>query len=439
MLRTAVLNASQIFILISGVLCISSSHAQDLYFPPTSGSTWESVDPESLDWCTDKIPDLLDFLEENSTKAFIILKDGKIVLEEYFDDHNQNRFWYWASAGKSLTSFAVGMAEAEGLIDLEASTSSYLGDGWTSLSQEQEEKIKVIHQLTMTSGLDDAHGDVHCTDPDCLVYKADPGDRWAYHNAPYTLLDNVMEAATGSDINAFIQNRLKQPTGMKGLFIKLDYLNVYWSDARSMARFGLLVSNDGVWDDEIIMDNPTYIDNMRKPSQDINPAYGYLWWLNGSSHFMIPQLQIQFPGSATPSAPADMYSGLGKDGQYVNIVPSEGLVVVRMGEAPDNSLVPTVFLDDMWEHIMDVVCLSTSTNKTIDGDLTVFPNPVGDFLKFTAIDQEEVRVHSITGHNFILPVDDQQVDVRRLPSGTYYVQFVDENGYLRGEKFVKQE
>ena len=171
-----------------------------LYFPPISGDAWEATSPESLEWDTSKIADLYKFLDDGSTRAFLVLKDGKIVLEHYagkdilkISDFTKNSKWYWASAGKTLTSFLVGQAMVDGYLSLSDKSSKHMGN-WTALTSEQEDKITVKHQLTMTSGLDDS-GNSDCTDQNCLTYKADPGERWAYHNAPYTLLDSVIQGA----------------------------------------------------------------------------------------------------------------------------------------------------------------------------------------------------------------------------------------------------
>jgi len=158
-------------------------HAQ-LYFPPTNSSTWETTDPSTLGWCQPKIDSLYHFLEANSTKAFILLKDGKIVLEKYFNGHSATNNWYWASAGKTLTSTLVGLAQQDNKLNISDLSSKYLGSGWTSCTPTQENKITIRHQLTMTSGLNDALADPYCTTNTCLQYKADAGTRWAYHNAP---------------------------------------------------------------------------------------------------------------------------------------------------------------------------------------------------------------------------------------------------------------
>ena len=77
-----------------------NSQAQNLYFPPLTGNAWDTISPVSLGWCPDKIDSLTDYLENKNTKAFILLKDGKIVIEKYFGTFTADSLWYWASAGK---------------------------------------------------------------------------------------------------------------------------------------------------------------------------------------------------------------------------------------------------------------------------------------------------------------------------------------------------
>ncbi len=218
----------------------TTSNNADTYFPPLSG-TWETTTPESLGWDADKIKSLYDDLEQNGTRAFLVLKNGKIVLENYWGkillgntDFTSTSNWYWASAGKTLPSFMVGKAEEDGYLSLSDKSSKYLGEGWTSASKEQENKITVWHQLSMTSGLDDA-----------------------------------------------LQN--------------------------------------------------------------------------GSSSYMMPQSQLQLPGPIIANAPSDAYVGLGKNGQYLCILPSQSLVIIRMGENPDAALVPLLYLDDIWKSLNEIM------------------------------------------------------------------------------------
>jgi CubicO group peptidase (beta-lactamase class C family) len=332
----------------------------EMYFPP-AGPAWETTTPARLGWDESAIPALLQFLRDNNSRSFLVLRDGKIVIEAYmgkqFDgvtDFSSSSSWYWASAGKTLTSAAVGIASSQGFINPDAKTSTYLGAGWTSLSRAQEDQITVRHQLTMTTGLDDGVADRDCTDKTCLIYKAAPGTRWAYHNAPYTLLDKVISKATGKTLNTYLTQELKSGTGMDGQFVFNGSNNVYYSTARSMARFGLLMLNTGSWDGRQVVPE-AYMRAMAESSQNLNPSYGLLTWLNGKSSFMVPTLQTVFEGPVSPGAPADMIAAMGKNGQLLNVVPGQGLVIIRMGDAPDNALVPFAFQQELWAALSRVI------------------------------------------------------------------------------------
>lgn len=420
------------------------SSAQNLYFPPVVGNEWETIPPSDLGWCQERIDSLYDLLEENNTKAFIILKDGKIVLEKYFGTFQQDSVWYWASAGKSLTSCLVGIAAQEGVLSLSDTTSKYLGEGWTACTPEQEDKITVRHQLTMTTGLDDKVPENYCTLDTCLLYKADAGTRWAYHNAPYTLLDGVVEAATGQSLNAWFQQKIRVATGINGIFLPSGYNNIFWSKPRSMARFGLMILNHGNWDGNQILTDTSFFNAMINTSQDLNLSYGYLWWLNGKASYMLPTLQIVFPGSLMPHAPDDMISALGKNGQYINVVPSQNLVLIRMGNAPDGSEVPVALNDKIWEYVNELDCGTTATNEhnPSSSALDVYPNPAEQF--FTV--RLEGQLFSISIYNAQGSEVYHQngcfgaTEIKAaLSPGIYYVKAVGEDGSVAVRSVVITE
>lgn len=414
----------KLFITLMAFGIVKSSYSQNLYFPPLFGSAWETTDPASLGWCTDNIDDLYNYLDTEESKAFIVLKDGKIVLEKYFDTFTKDSLWYWASAGKTLTAFLIGMAQQEGKLKLTDPTSKYLGAGWTSTTPQQEREITILHQLTMTSGLDDAVSDNHCTNPECLIYKTDAGNRWAYHNAPYTLLRDVLESATGTNENLYIQSHLKNRTGMTGLWITTGFDNVYISNARSMARFGLLILNKGTWDQDALMTDQSYFNAMVNTSQDINKSYGYLWWLNGKSSFMVPGLQIVLPGSYCPEAPVDMFAGIGKNGQLLCVIPSLNMVVLRMGESTGNDEVPLVLCNQMWARLNQVICGSTASQNTYQNELQVFPIPCNETLNITPIDNHSsshIFIYNLTGELVFSEAFHQQINVSCLDRGMYFL------------------
>ncbi|MFT3681338.1 MAG: serine hydrolase domain-containing protein [Ferruginibacter sp.] len=345
-----------LFILVS-----ITTHSQTLYFPPLTGNTWDTLSSSSLGWCTDRVDSLYKYLQQQNSKAFIVLKDGKIVLEKYFGSFTQDSLWYWASAGKTITSFLIGKAQEQGYLSISDRSSKFLGEGWTSCTRQQEDSISIRHQLTMSTGLDDAVPDNHCTLPSCLLYAATAGSRWAYHNAPYTLLEKVIEQATAQNINVYTQSALKTRTGITGLWATVGYDNVYYSKARNMARFGLFMQNKCIWNNDTLLHDSVYIHDMLNTSQQLNYAYGYLWWLNAKGSYMVPSSQLIIPGSYAPAAPADMYAAIGKNGQIISIVPSQGLVVVRMGEE-SGSEVPFLLCDNIWQRLNYVMCSSTVRN-----------------------------------------------------------------------------
>ncbi len=325
-----------------------------MYFPPVSGA-WQTTTAASLGWNEGLFGDLYSYLQQKNTKAFIILKNGKIVAEKYFGTFTVDSNWYWASAGKTMTSILIGIAQKMGILNINNKTSDYLGTGWTSLPANKEALITVRHQLTMTSGLDDA-GNADCTLPGCLQYKADAGTRWAYHNAPYTLLDKVVEQASGMSYNAFFQQKIRDRIGMNGLWVKVDYNNVYFSNTRSMARFGLLMLNKGKWEQTVILNDAAYFNDQVNSSQFMNPSYGYLTWLNGKGSYMLPALQVTFNTNLFPNAPADMYAALGKNDQKIYVAPSQHIVVVRMGESAGNmQLALSSFDNELWGKLKPII------------------------------------------------------------------------------------
>jgi len=421
------------FLLLLAFGASSGAQAQ-LYYPPLTGTTWETTSPESLGWCEDSIQVLYNYLENTNSDAFIVLKDGKIVLEKYFGTFTSTTPHVWNSAGKTLTAMAVGIAQEEGFLSITDTTSDYLGQGWTSLTPQQEEKITIRHQLTMTSGLDDI-SEFYCTDPSCLTYIADAGTRWAYHNAPYTLLDSVIEVATGMSLNSWTTQKIKSLTGMTGSFFQIDYNNIFISNARSMARYGLLLQSEGTWNGTPVLNDPAYFQQMTTPSQSLNNCYGYLTWLNGGPSFMIPQLQFVFPGRPMPNAPTDLFAALGKDAQLINVVPSTGLVLVRMGLSSGNSLVESQYNDTIWQYMNHLTCpLGTPENEL--AALQLSPNPSnGQALLSGWKPTDRIQLYTPAGTPLEAPFQNGLLETQQLPAGVYLLR-IERSGVHKSLRLV---
>ncbi|HBI01981.1 MAG TPA: serine hydrolase [Flavobacterium sp.] len=425
-----------LFLLLVG--CTTSVVGQELYFPPNTGTAWETTPPSTLGYCPEKIAELYTLLEENQSKAFLLLKDGKIVLEQYFDGFQPTDNWYWASAGKTITAFTVGIAQQEGFLSIEDTSADYLGEGWTTAPAEKEQQITIKNQLNMTSGLDYTVPNLGCTDPECLEYLSDAGSQWYYHNAPYTLLDQVIETATSSTLNQYFSQKVRNPIGMNGAFIQVEENNVYFSTPRSMARFGLLMLNGGSWGTTPIMTDTNYFNEMINTSQSLNLSYGYLWWLNGKSSYMLPGSTLVFPGFLIPDAPADTYVAAGKNGQFLNITPSEGLVWVRMGDTPDDLLVPFFLNNQIWEKINELVCPLSTTDSAFK-KWQIAPNPVKDQLLIQNPTAESYNWELYDSSSQILEKGNQQSSptLTGYANGFYWLKIQSGND-VQWEKVIKK-
>ncbi len=326
---------------------------EQMYFPPNDGSTtWETKAIANLGWNQNEVQPLLDYLELKHTRSFIILVNGRIVMENYFNGHAATTPWYWASAGKTLTATMTGIAQQDGFLNINDKVSDYIGIGWTNETLAQENLITNRHLLTMTSGIDDYVNGVYSDDvtPSTLNYKADAGTRWAYSNV-YVKLQNVVAAASGQNWSAYFNTGLRDKLGMTGTWIQSGNNSVYWSTTRSMARFGLMALNKGKWNGTQII-NEAYFNQATTTSQNINLAYGYLWWLNGKASYHLPQIQLQVNGSIIPTAPNDMFMALGKNDQKIYVIPSKKMVVIRMGDAADSENLALSDFDEMlWTKI----------------------------------------------------------------------------------------
>ena len=322
-----------------------------MYFP--SGNDWEKKSLPSLGWNESAVQPLKDFLIQKNSRSFMILVNGRIVMEEYFNGHTPTTTWQWNSAGKTLVAAATVIARQEGLLDINNKVSEYLGAGWTSEPLEKENLITLKHLLSMSSGINDESNLVIKSN---LTYLADAGTRWSYHNVFQVLMDVVADASS-QDFETYFNTKLKSKIGMEGYWNNGLIFTIYHSNTRSMARFGLLALNKGKWKDEQIL-NESFFTESISSSQNINPAYGYLWWLNGKTSFMLPGSQTVYQGTLVPNAPPDMYAAMGAEDQRIYVIPGRKMVVIRMGDASDPqnpNFALSGFDNDLWAKINEVI------------------------------------------------------------------------------------
>ena len=348
-----------LLLLLSIVSCskndneIQQTPTESMYYPSNTSASWETKSLSSLGWNQNAVQPLKDYLNQKGTKSFMILVNGRIVMEEYFNGHTATATWEWNSAGKTLVASTVGIAQQENLLNINNKVSDYLGTEWTSMPLNKENLITVKHLLTMTAGNDDTKQYVIKSN---LTYIADAGTRWAYSNI-FQKLTDVVNKASNKPFETYFNEKLKSKIGMEGFWNFGTIFTIYHSNTKSMARFGLLALNKGKWNNEQII-NESYFNESVSTSQSINPSYGYLWWLNGKTSFMIPNEQTVYQDFLVPNAPADMYAAMGAKDQRIYVIPSKKMVVIRMGDASDPvnpNFAVSGFDNELWGKINAVI------------------------------------------------------------------------------------
>ena len=347
-------------LLLTGLLLTGPALAQTLYFPPDSGD-WESVEPEQAGWSSQGLQNALKVAESRQSSGVVILHNGRIMAEAYWEpedapagyanyvqgqDLQGGAIEDVASAQKSVAAVITGIARDRGLLELDDPVSLYLGAGWSKATVEQEQAITLRHLLTMTSGLD----------PD-LAYAAPPGSTWLYNTPAYHALMRVVEAAAGLDRNTITSQWITGPMAMSNT----RWTARPWADAaigtglsttaRELARFGLMIQAGGFWGDREIIGDQAFLQNMLQPGQTLNPAYGYLWWINGQPFSLAAGARAtRNEGALIPAAPPDLVAMQGAMDRKLYIVPSLGLVISRLGAAGGDDAAS--FNDAFWQALM---------------------------------------------------------------------------------------
>ncbi|MCC5921458.1 MAG: beta-lactamase family protein [Cyclobacteriaceae bacterium] len=330
------------------------------YFPHPN-ETWETFDFSSVCWNEDSLQPLHNLAVKSDSRAVLLLRKGRIVYENYAGSNlvgggsfGKDSNWYWASAGKVLLAFAIGIAEADGLINIDDPIGDYLGAGWSSMNAERELAISTRHLLSMVSGLEDEVKNINSTQPADLRFREVPEQRWAYHNGAYNLIQRILDVVSGSSFEEYVATQIFQPLNMNARWLPLQENTVCFSSARDMAKFGMMMQAGARWNDMYFNINDSYFQQMISSSQDLNPNYGYLWWLNEADQFKLPQVNFTFNGHPVTNGPRDLKMALGLNGQILMYSEEMDFVFVRMGEMNNDPIsieLVNRFMDAITESI----------------------------------------------------------------------------------------
>lgn len=269
------------------------------------------------------------------TTGVIVLRGGRIVAERYrqgFGIHSGYRTW---STAKSISAALLGIAEKQGLLKLDDPAAipewSYPGD--------PRQAITYKHLLWMSSGLfsgsDNTYA-VYFGGQDVISavtttqLEAAPGTRWKYANNDTLLLLRALRTRLGDDLRylRYPYDELLHPLGMYHTRMEVDHLGNFvgssqtYTTARDLARFGLLLANDGVWNGKRLLPEG-WVKFSSTPAPTRPPKAGE--WGYGAQFWLFDQM---------PGVPEGTFSTAGNKGQFVTIVPGHDLVIVRTGVDP---------------------------------------------------------------------------------------------------------
>ncbi|MHA2425228.1 MAG: serine hydrolase domain-containing protein [Candidatus Thorarchaeota archaeon] len=266
--------------------------------------------------------------------ALLVIRNGYIVLEEYYSSYHMDRRHIIYSCTKSITSTLIGIAIEEGYIgSVDDFILDYLHDYNISQADSRLDQITIEHLLTMSSGLewsegggDDDYFSMGFSD-NWVEYVlnrpmiADPGEVYQYNTGGSHLLAAILNISTGMRPLSFGETHLFNPIGIEDIYWPTDTegINNGGSDfgvtPRDMARFGFLFLNNGSWDgNQLVPDE--WVEDATSTKIDVNTdtGYGYQWWTTPSMH---------------------LYSARGYNGQFIVVIPEHDLVVVTTADDPD--------------------------------------------------------------------------------------------------------
>jgi CubicO group peptidase (beta-lactamase class C family) len=309
------------------------------------GTTWFKTTAENVGMDTRKLGAAMDWATQHASLSTLVVRHGCIAGWTRLDRTTSEVALDGWSMTKSVTSMVVGRAVTMGLFDINAPLRKYIPEADASHG-----KLTARDLLTMSTGLHHNWfrdppfaGEVmpdQVRDALSLPFDHAPGKEWAYQQTPVTLLLHMVERAVKTDIQWWAQKQLFGPIGIEpgtwswerdraGNTEGWAHLHMRPAD---WARLGYLMLHEGSWyGRQLIARTYHHKATSRIP---LNGAYGYLFWLNGGSRSVWPDVYgpDAGPEGPWPGAPADAYAMVGMRNQRVWIIPSLDMVIVRLGE-----------------------------------------------------------------------------------------------------------
>ena len=257
--------------------------------------------------------------------ALLVIKNGKLIVEEYYNDKNQNSLFHLRSITKNITSSLTGIAIEDGMLDsLDQSIKSY----FPNISIEKE-VITIRHLLNMTSGLT-WNEDLEIIDliehqiPNSInaILARDlqetPGLVFNYNSLGAHIIGEVIAKTANQNFRTYAQNKLFEPLGIERFQWEEDSEGRVWGGfglqltGRDLAKFGQLYLNNGIWEGEnILAPNWIQLSSTQQIATGTNTGYSLQWWI-----------------AQNLSSP--VYYGSGYGGQTLMIIPEKNMAVIGL-------------------------------------------------------------------------------------------------------------
>ncbi|MBN2392037.1 MAG: serine hydrolase [Anaerolineae bacterium] len=311
---------------------LSTTTADGLYWP-TEG--WRTALPQSQDMDPGKLQQMFEAIEERNLAlhSIVIVRNGYIVAEAYYEPYEQNTRHELYSCTKSFISTLVGIVIADGSLQgdpggVDTSVLTCFPTHDFANPDTRKSAMTIEHLLTMTSGLDWPEGDPIYrqlwTSRDWVQFVldrpmvAEPGSQFNYNSGCSHVLSAIIAERSGDLTQDFAQERLFAPLGIKNFNWDRDAKGLAiggWGlqiTPRDMARFGYLYLNEGMWDGQQIVP-AAWVRASTTPHIETGGTfdYGYQWWT--------------YPKW-------DAYAAKGRYGQLIFVIPEHELVVVFTAE-----------------------------------------------------------------------------------------------------------
>ncbi|MBS1683034.1 MAG: serine hydrolase [Bacteroidetes bacterium] len=273
------------------------------------------------------------------TRAVVVIYDGQLIGEKYATGFNKDSRQIGWSMTKSITNALVGILVKQGKLSLDEPVPI------AAWKMDDRRNITLANLMNMSSGLkweENYGGPSGATDmlfkkKDMGIYAAKspleskPGDVFEYSSGTTNIISRIVREKVGDEnYYSFPYEELFHKIGMNSIVLEPDAGGTFvgssysFATARDFARFGLLYLNDGVWNGERILPEG-WVKFSSTPTRGANRReYGAQWWTNAG--------EKGNPANRTyPNVPTDCFQAEGFEGQYIFVVPSKKLVVVRLG------------------------------------------------------------------------------------------------------------